>query len=66
MVGRFCGDDPHVWDIPTGTLLYTSTQADCPPLSAEKFGLSLSHLVQEIPGPKVGLIFNQNVLINIF
>ncbi len=34
------------------------------PLSAEKIGLSLSHLVPEILGPKVGLIFHQNVLFN--
>ncbi len=35
-------------------------------LTAEKFGLSLSHLVQEILEPKVGLIFHQNVLFNSF
>ncbi len=29
-------------------------------------GLSLSHLVPEILGPKVGLSFHQNVLFNCF
>ncbi len=37
-----------------------------PPFSAEKIGLSLSHLVPEILGPKVGVIFHQNVLFNRF
>ncbi len=49
-----------------GSLFYTPTQFDWPPLSAEKFGLSLSHLVPEILGPKVSLIFHQNVLFNRF
>ncbi len=31
---------------PIGSLFYTSTQSNWPPLSAEKIGLSLSHLVQ--------------------
>ncbi len=48
------------------SLFYTSTQSDWPPLSAEKISLSLSHLVPEILGPKVGLIFDQNVLFNRF
>ncbi len=51
---------------PIGSLLYTSAQSDWPPLSAEKIGLSLSHLVPEILGPKFGLIFHQNVLFNRF
>ncbi len=34
--------------------------------SIEKIGLSLSHLVAEILGPKVGVIFHQNVLFNRF
>ncbi len=44
---------------PIGSLFYTSTQSD---VSAEKIGLSLSHLVPEILGPKVGLIFHQQIL----
>ncbi len=36
------------------------------PLSVEKIGLSPSYLVPEILGPKVGLIYHQNVLFNIF
>ncbi len=35
-----------------------------PPLSAERNGLSLSHLVPETLGPNVGLTFYQNVLFN--
>ncbi len=58
MVGRFCGDDPHFWIFnPIGSLFYTSTLSDWPPLSAEEIGVSLSHLVPEILGPKVGLIY---------
>ncbi len=49
---------------PIGSLFYTSAQSDWPPLSAEKIGLSLSHLVPEILGHKFGLIFHQNVLFN--
>ncbi len=52
---------------PIRSIFYTSTQSDWPPLSAEKkIGLSLSHLVPEILGPKFGLIFHQNVLFNRF
>ncbi len=36
------------------------------PPPPEKIGLSLSHLVPEILGPKVGLIFHQNVFVNRF
>ncbi len=32
----------------------------------KKICLSLSHLVPEILGPKVGLFFHQNVLFNLF
>ncbi len=49
-----------------GPLLYASSQSDWPPLSTEKIGLSLSHLVPEILGPKVGLIFHHNLLFNSF
>ncbi len=43
---------------PIGSLIifYASARSDLPPLSAEKIGLSLSHLVAEICGPKIGLI----------
>ncbi len=37
-----------------------------PPLSAEKIGMSLSHLAPEKLGPKVDVKFHQNVLINSF
>ncbi len=52
-----------------GSLCCASSWSDWPPLkslSAEKIGLSLSHLVPEILGPKVALIFYQNVLFSIF
>ncbi len=57
-----------IWGIfnPIRSLFYTTLQSDGPPLSAEKIGFSLSHLVLEILGPKVGLIFHQNVLFNRF
>ncbi len=51
---------------PIGSIFYTSTQSNWPHFSAEKIGLSLSHLVPEILGPKVGVIFHQNVLFNRF
>ncbi len=67
MVERFRGDDPVFGIInPIGSIFYTSTQSDWPPFSAEKIGLSLSHLVPEILGAKVGVIFHPNVLFNRF
>ncbi len=51
---------------PIGSLFYTSSRSDWPPFSAEKIGLSLSHLVPEILGPKFGQICHQNVLFNRF
>ncbi len=48
------------------SLFYTFTQSDWPLLSADKISLSISHLVPEIPEPKVGLIFQQNLLANRF
>ncbi len=51
---------------PNESLFYALSRSDWPPLSAENIGLSLSHLVPEILGPKVGLILNQNVLFNSF
>ncbi len=67
MVGRLWADDPHfeVFN-PTGSHFYASSNSDWPSLSAEKIVLSLSHLVPEIFGPKVGLIFHHNVLFNHF
>ncbi len=49
-----------------GSLFYTPTQSDCPQFLHKKIGFSLSHLVPEIRGPKVDLIFHQNVLFNRF
>ncbi len=37
------------------------TRSYCPPLSAEKIGLSLSHLVREIIWSKVGQKFHKNL-----
>ncbi len=66
MVGRFRRDDPRFGDFnPIGSLFYTSSQSDWP-LSAEKIGLSLSHLVPEILGPKIDLIIYKKVLFNRF
>ncbi len=66
MVGRFRGDGPHFLNFQSDwvPILYlnpfqlTSLQ--------KKIGLSLSHLVLEILGPKFVLIFHQNVLFNRF
>ncbi len=67
MVGRFRSDDTRFWDFwSNGALFYTSAQSNWLPLSADKIGLSLSHLVPEILGPTVGQIFHQNVLFNCF
>ncbi len=67
MVGRFHSDDPRfLFSIWLGSYgMHTRDLID-PPLSAEKISLSLSYLVPEILGPKVGLIFHQNVLFNSF
>ncbi len=67
MVGMFSVDDPHFWDFdPIGSQFHAPSRSDWPSLSAEKIGLSLSHLVSEIFGPKFGLIFQQNWLFNCF
>ncbi len=67
MVGGFCGDDLVFENFdPIGFLFYASSRSDVPPLSVEIIGLSLLHLVPEILGPKVGLIFHQNVLLKQF
>ncbi len=66
MVGRFCSDDPRFGDFnPIGCLFYTSTQSDWPRFCRKK-GLSLSHLIPEILGLKVGLIFHKNVFFKRF
>ncbi len=65
MIGRFCGDDPRFGDFQSQwvPILYLNT-IRLTPLSAEIIGLSLLHLVPEILGPKVGEMFDQNVLFN--
>ncbi len=67
MIETFRCDHPPFWgfSIWLGPL-FIPQQSDCPPLSAKKIGLSLSHLIQEILGPKVGLIFHQNILVDRF
>ncbi len=66
MVGRFHGDNPvfEIFD-QIGSLFYAPTLIDSPFL-LKNIGLSLSHLVPEIPRPKLGLRFHQNVLLNSF
>ncbi len=51
---------------PIGSLFYAPTWSDCPPLSAGKISLSLSHLVPEILGPKFGLMFHQMYYLTLF
>ncbi len=67
MVGNFHSIDPCFWyfSIPSGPFLWT-TRSYWPPLSAEKIGLSLSHLVPEIIWPKVGLIFHTYLTVDHF
>ncbi len=67
MVGRFRGDDPHFGDSQFNwvPILYLNT-IRMTPCFCRKISLPLSHLVSEILGPKVGLIFHQNVLLNRF
>ncbi len=67
MVWRFSSDEPCFWDLrsdwdPISCLLVIWLT----PSFCKKIGLSLSHFVSEILGPKVGLNFHQNVLFNRF
>ncbi len=57
MVGRFQCDDPCHWDFLSKWV---------PILCLVMSWLSLSHLFPEIHGPKVGLIFHQNVFLTVF
>ncbi len=67
MVGRFRDDYPCIFYFKSDWSLFdASSRSDVPPLSVEKIGLSLSHLVPEILEPKVGLLFHQNILFNNF
>ncbi len=50
---------PCLWVFQSDALCYSYVQSDWPALSAEKIGLSLSHLISEILGHKVGLIFTK-------
>ncbi len=55
----------HWWHpifYPIWSLFYALSWSEWPLLSAEKNGLSLSHLVPEILGPKVGQIFTKMYL----
>ncbi len=67
MVGKFRCDDPPFWEfsirlgpyfIPQQNLIDTL-------FLQKKIGLSLSHLVPEILGPKIGQFFHQNVFLKI-
>ncbi len=50
-----------------GSLFFIPQHNPIDPLFLQKkIGLSLSHLVPEILGPKVSLIYHQNVLFNRF
>ncbi len=67
MVGRFRGDDPRFWDFQSDwvSFLYLNTIWLTPSFCIN-ISLSLSHLIQEILGPKIGLFFHQNVLFDRF
>ncbi len=65
--GNFRSIDPWFWHVPIPLGPFVCpTRSYWPPLSAEKIGLSLSHLVPEIIWPKVGLIFHKNLLFDHF
>ncbi len=68
MVERFRGDDPPFlrFSIRLGLYFIPQRNPNDSFFSAETIGLSLSHLVPEILGPKVAVIFHQNVLFNRF
>ncbi len=51
---------------PIGSLFIPQHNPIDPLFLQKKIGLSLSHLVPEILGPKVGLFFHQIVLFNRF
>ncbi len=67
MIRRFRGDAPQFGDFQSDwfLILYHNT-IRLTPSFCEKNGLSLSNLVPEIIGPKVGLSFHQNILFNRF
>ncbi len=48
---------------PNGSLFYASSRSDLQPLSAEKNGLSLSHLVPAIFGLKFDQTFSPKCII---
>ncbi len=68
IVGRFRGDEPHVWDFQSSwvPILYLNTILLNPLFCRKKLGLSLSHLVPDILGRKVSLIVHHLVLFNRF
>ncbi len=59
IVGKFDGDDPHFFKflIQLGPYFIPQHHPIDPFFLQKKIGLSLSHLVPEILGPTVGLIF---------
>ncbi len=66
MLGRFRIDDPLLGDCQSDWVLILYHNTIRLTISfCRKICLFLSHLVSEILGPKVGLIFHQNVLFNI-
>ncbi len=63
-VGKFCGEDPSFYEIfyLIGSLFYASSRSDWPLSTAKNWFVSITFTIfLEILGPKVGLIFYQNV-----
>ncbi len=56
----------RIFNLIGSLFLYLNTIRLTPSFCRKKIGLSLPHLVPEILGPKVGLIFHQNVFFNRF
>ncbi len=68
MVAQFCSDDSHFSDFQSDWLpiLYLNTVRLTHSFCRKKIGISLSHLVPEIPVPKDGLLFHQDGLFGRF
>ncbi len=70
LVGWFHSDDPRFGDFQSKMRLnpcFMPHHDSIDPLFCrKKISLSLSHLVTETLGPKIGLIFHLNVLFNSF
>ncbi len=66
IVERFSCDDPCLWDFQSDLVPNLYLNPTDPPFLQKKINLSQSHLIPDILGPKIDLIFQPNVLFNRF